>query len=228
MHSRTRRLCCTGLGLCAWGVQDGRGPGAWERRRACAPRLLSVCVGWAADPRPSQALGWSRTPGSPSLSPGAPGGAPALAAFPASPHAPHPWHCLASPGQGASPRTPLPCWAWRTPCPCTHLPPSASHPGAAQGEEKSLGASTQSATLSNLRPDTEYVVTLRPRYAQQPAVPATVTARTRKHRDQPCAQPGTGRSSQHRDAPPVTVPHGDGAAWPMARCCLRGPGWGCR
>ncbi|NWH76187.1 CO7A1 protein, partial [Piaya cayana] len=50
--------------------------------------------------------------------------------------------------------------------------------GAAQGEERSLGASAQSATLSNLRPDTEYVVTLRPRYAQQPAGPATLTART--------------------------------------------------
>ncbi|NXG56027.1 CO7A1 protein, partial [Hemiprocne comata] len=50
--------------------------------------------------------------------------------------------------------------------------------GVAQGEEKSLGASAQSATLSNLRPDTEYTVTLRPRYTQRPAVPATLTART--------------------------------------------------
>ncbi|KAF4799411.1 hypothetical protein TURU_054803 [Turdus rufiventris] len=51
--------------------------------------------------------------------------------------------------------------------------------GAPQREEKSLTASAQSATLSNLQPDTEYVVMLRPRYAQQPAVPATLTARTR-------------------------------------------------
>ncbi|XP_009076240.1 PREDICTED: collagen alpha-1(VII) chain, partial [Acanthisitta chloris] len=52
--------------------------------------------------------------------------------------------------------------------------------GAAQGEEKSLGASAHSATLGNLSPDTEYVVMLRPRYAQQPAIPATLTARTRR------------------------------------------------
>ncbi|KAJ7406919.1 hypothetical protein WISP_130785 [Willisornis vidua] len=51
--------------------------------------------------------------------------------------------------------------------------------GAARGEEKSLGASAQSATLSNLRPDTEYVVILQPHYAQQPAVSATLTAQTR-------------------------------------------------
>ncbi|NXY20585.1 CO7A1 protein, partial [Atrichornis clamosus] len=56
--------------------------------------------------------------------------------------------------------------------------------GAAQGEEKSLGASAHSATLSNLRPDTEYVVMLRPRYTQQPAVPATLTARTQAGTDQ--------------------------------------------
>lgn len=65
-------------------------------------------------------------------------------------------------------------------CSYSHLHPSAYPSGAAQGEEKSLGANTQSAMLSNLRPDTEYVVTLRPRYTQQPAVPATLTARTRK------------------------------------------------
>ncbi|XP_065543694.1 collagen alpha-1(VII) chain [Lathamus discolor] len=57
---------------------------------------------------------------------------------------------------------------------------SYSVQGAAQGQEKSLGASAQSATLSNLRPDTEYVVTLRPRSALQPARPSTLTARTRR------------------------------------------------
>nr|XP_041574710.1 collagen alpha-1(VII) chain isoform X10 [Taeniopygia guttata] len=51
--------------------------------------------------------------------------------------------------------------------------------GAPQREEKSLTASAQSATLSDLQPDTEYVVMLQPHYAQQPAVPATLTARTR-------------------------------------------------
>ncbi|NWV63250.1 CO7A1 protein, partial [Malurus elegans] len=56
--------------------------------------------------------------------------------------------------------------------------------GAAQREEKSLAANAQSAILSNLRPDTEYVVMLRPRYAQQPAVPATLTARTQAGTDQ--------------------------------------------
>ncbi|NXD66125.1 CO7A1 protein, partial [Eolophus roseicapillus] len=60
----------------------------------------------------------------------------------------------------------------------------ASPPGAAQGQEKSLGASEQSATLSNLRPDTEYVVMLRPRYAQQPAGPSTLTARTQAGAEQ--------------------------------------------
>ena len=110
-------------------------------------------------------------------------------------------------------------------CPRAHPYPSNSPLGAAQEEEKSLGASAQSATLSNLRPDTEYVVTLRPRYAQQPAVPATLTARTRKHHARPWAQPGTGMSSQHRAAPPVTMPHGDGAAWPIA--LWGGLGWGC-
>lgn len=48
-------------------------------------------------------------------------------------------------------------------------------------------ASAQSATLSNLQPDTEYVVMLRPHYAQQPTVPATLTVRTRKY----CANPGS-------------------------------------
>ncbi|NXC79092.1 CO7A1 protein, partial [Cercotrichas coryphoeus] len=56
--------------------------------------------------------------------------------------------------------------------------------GAPQREEKSLTASAQSATLRNLQPDTEYVVMLRPRYAQQPAVPATLTARTQAGTDQ--------------------------------------------
>ncbi|RLV99448.1 hypothetical protein DV515_00009730 [Chloebia gouldiae] len=51
--------------------------------------------------------------------------------------------------------------------------------GAPQREEKSLAASAHSATLSDLQPDTEYVVMLQPHYAQQPAVPATLTARTR-------------------------------------------------
>lgn len=169
-----------------------------------------------ADPSSSQALGWSCTPGSPSLAPGTPGGAPALAAVPASPRAPHPWHCLASPWQGAGLRTPLPSWAWRMLCPHAHPYSSTSPPGAAQGEEKSLGASAQSATLSNLRPDTEYVVMLRPRYVQQPAVPATLTARTRKPHAWTWAQLGTGMTSQHRDAPPVTMPCGNGAAWPIA------------
>ncbi|NWX28551.1 CO7A1 protein, partial [Notiomystis cincta] len=56
--------------------------------------------------------------------------------------------------------------------------------GAPQREEKSLAASTQSATLSNLQPDTEYVVMLRALYAQKPAVPATLTARTQAGTDQ--------------------------------------------
>ncbi|XP_051483825.1 collagen alpha-1(VII) chain [Apus apus] len=70
--------------------------------------------------------------------------------------------------------------------------------GAAQGEEKSLGASAQSATLSNLRPDTEYTVMLRPLYTQQqPAVPVTLTARTREYCTQPWAQPGRPVGVQH-------------------------------
>ncbi|KAM4654580.1 collagen alpha-1(VII) chain [Amazona ochrocephala] len=91
----------------------------------------------------------------------------------------------------ASPRLPTPGTAWHPRAGCGHpfaagserarpLPTAASPPGAAQGQEKSLGASAQSATLSNLRPDTEYVVTLRPRYVQQPAGPSTLTARTRR------------------------------------------------
>ncbi|XP_062441893.1 collagen alpha-1(VII) chain [Rhea pennata] len=52
--------------------------------------------------------------------------------------------------------------------------------GAARAEEKSLGASALSATLGDLRPDTEYVVTLRPHYAQRPAAPATLSARTQR------------------------------------------------
>lgn len=50
-----------------------------------------------------------------------------------------------------------------------------------QGEERSLGAGALSATLSNLRPNTEYVVTLKARYAQQPAATTSLTARTRKY-----------------------------------------------
>ncbi|RMC00145.1 hypothetical protein DUI87_23556 [Hirundo rustica rustica] len=69
--------------------------------------------------------------------------------------------------------------AWR---PGPEPPQGYSLSYAVQGEpqrEKSLTASAQSATLSNLQPDTEYVVMLRPRYAQQPTVPATLTTRTR-------------------------------------------------
>lgn len=106
-------------------------------------------------------------PGGPSLSLGA-----ALAPVPASPRAPHPWHQLASPGQGAV-HTPSP--------PHTCPRPSMSPPGMPQGEERSLGAGALSATLSNLRPNTEYVVTLKARYAQQPAATASLTARTRKY-----------------------------------------------
>lgn len=195
VHSYTRRLWCAGLRVCAWVRTMARGPvgppaWGWERRHVCAPTVAGH-GGRVADPHPSQALGQSRTPGCPSLAPGAPGGAPALAAVPASPHAPHPWHCLASPGQGAGPWTPLPCRAGPGTCraPVPTLTPPPLPPGAAQGEEKSLGASAQSAMLSNLRPDTEYVVTLRPRYAQQPAIPSTLTARTRKH----CTVPGLSR-----------------------------------
>lgn len=93
-------------------------------------------------------------------------------------------------------QTPLLCWAWCVPCPCA---PPDTPPGEAQ-REKSLTASAQSATLSNLQPDTEYVVMLRPRYAQKPSVPATLTARTRKYCAQPWAQLGLGVGSQHRDA----------------------------
>lgn len=106
-------------------------------------------------------------PGGPSLSLGA-----ALAPVPASPRAPHPWHRLASPGQGAAHTPSLPHTCPR---------PSGSPPGMPQSEERSLGAGALSATLSNLRPNTEYVVTLRARYAQQPAATASLTARTRKH-----------------------------------------------
>lgn len=148
-------------------------------------------------------------------------GAPALAAIPASPSTPLP--ALPTPGTDWHPQGkvrarghPFPAGPGMCCAPVPTLTPPPPSPGAAQGDEKSLGASTQSATLSNLRPDTEYVVMLRPRYVQQPAVPATLTARTRKNGAWPWAQPGTGMSSQHRDAPPVTVPHGDGVAQPIA------------
>lgn len=108
-----------------------------------------------------------------------------------------------------------------------HVPvPTHTSPGAPQREEKSLAASAQSATLSNLRPDTEYVVMLRPRYAQQPAVPATLTARTRKYCAQPWAQLGLGTGSQHRDAPLLSLcPIGMGLPGPLLPVVV---GWGCR
>ncbi|TRZ13503.1 hypothetical protein HGM15179_013603 [Zosterops borbonicus] len=74
--------------------------------------------------------------------------------------------------------------AWR---PGSERPQGYTLIYAVQGEaqrEKSLTASAQSATLSNLQPDTEYVVMLRPRYAQKPSVPATLTARTQAGTDQ--------------------------------------------
>ncbi|KYO29739.1 collagen alpha-1(VII) chain isoform B [Alligator mississippiensis] len=50
--------------------------------------------------------------------------------------------------------------------------------GEAQVEEMSLGANALSAVLSNLRPNTDYVVTLYPRYLQHTAAPAVANART--------------------------------------------------
>lgn len=45
----------------------------------------------------------------------------------------------------------------------------------------SLGANALSAVLSNLRPNTDYVVTLYPRYLQHTAAPAVANARTCKY-----------------------------------------------
>lgn len=77
-------------------------PGAVSTGVCVPPWLLHVEGGWQT-PRPSQALGWSCAPGSPSLALGAPMGAPVLAAIPASPSTPRPWYCLVFPGQGALP-----------------------------------------------------------------------------------------------------------------------------
>nr|XP_048713923.1 collagen alpha-1(VII) chain isoform X3 [Caretta caretta] len=50
--------------------------------------------------------------------------------------------------------------------------------GEAQAEEMSLGANAVSVTLSNLRPNTDYMVTLQPISQRQTAAPAQLTGRT--------------------------------------------------
>lgn len=212
MYSCTPRLHAR-LRVCAWACIMAGG-------LACAP-MAAAHGGQAADLRPGQGLGWSHTPGSSTLASGAPRGAPGPcpSLFPVLPTPGTDWHPQ---GRVQAPQTPLPCWSWCVPCPCVpHTPP-----GAAQREEKSLTASAQSATLSNLQPNTEYVVMLRPRYAQQPAVPATLTARTREYSAQPRAQLGLGLDSQHRDAPLQSLcPTGMGLPGPLLPV---GMGWGCR
>lgn len=124
-------------------------------------------------------------------------------------------------------RHPFPARPWVCCAPVPTCPPPSSPPGATQREEKSLGAGAQSATLSNLRPDTEYVVTLRPRYAQQPALPSTLTTRTRKHRASPRLswRQGWVPSRGVPDQPPCPV----GMALLPHRCLVgAGLGWGCR
>lgn len=159
---------------------------------ACAP-MAAPYGGQAVDSCPSQGLGWNHTPGSPTLASGAPEGAPALAHIPASSRCSPPLALTGILRAGCRP-TDTPSLLGLVSA--MFLCPSHAPPGEPQ-REKSLMASAQSATLSNLQPDTEYVVMLRPHYAQQPTVPATLTARTRKY----CAQPWAQLGIQHRNAP---------------------------
>nr|XP_014341886.1 PREDICTED: collagen alpha-1(VII) chain [Latimeria chalumnae] len=50
--------------------------------------------------------------------------------------------------------------------------------GGAQPDERSLGADVLSTTLSELQPDTEYVITLYPVYPRNTAAPSSITGRT--------------------------------------------------
>lgn len=205
---------CARFRVCAWACTMAGG-------LACAP-VAAAHGGQAADPCSSQGRGWSHTPGSLTLAWGAPGGAPALAHVPASSQCSPPLALTGILRAGCRPTdTPSLLGLVCAMSLCPHTPP-----GAPQREEKSLTASAQSATLSNLQPDTEYVVMLQPHYAQQPAAPATLTARTRKCCAQPWAQPGLGMGSQHRDAPLQSLwPVGMGLPGPWLPLGL---GWGCR
>lgn len=202
-HGRVhaRRGACMGLGAGVHG-QSTVAAGARAAGHTCVQRRGAVCV--LLHPKAQACAGVCTTAGAMQCVPGAGRGYRHTRVGGVTPVLPGP--TAAARLQSLPAPRPSGCpWLWSRPLPgspplappgtpragCGHpftagteharpLPTAASPPGAAQGQEKSLGASAQSATLSNLRPDTEYVVMLRPRYTQQPSGPSTLTARTRK------------------------------------------------
>lgn len=214
----------TGAG---WGLPHPEAPG-----RALTPQGLGAHIwvllthgrtwgaGGGPPPRPCRCT-WRALP--------APGCCSARAWPPSQPRPVLPTPGTAWHPQGEEParRHPFPAGpdTGRVPAPAhTPLCPPA---GAAQGEERSLGAGALSATLSNLRPDTEYVVTLRARHAQQPAATATLTARTRKHRA-PVPRRGSGGGQRGQLLRSPRGPPGVDRAppWPVAASVVRGEhGW---